>query len=178
MIQDKFYHNLINLLDNKHFDIKAKQSTKELVKILKINTYPAFIVGNGGSAAIASHVAEDFTKLAKIPMKTYNDVSLISCLANDYGWENWIKKAVEFYETKTTVGIFISASGESKNIINGCKQANIQDIFTVTLSGFDKDNTLNTLGNINYWVPSNSYNTVELLHETWLLSICEILNKK
>ena len=55
------------------------------------------IFGNGGSAAIASHVSVDLTKNANIRCTNYNEADLITCFANDYGYERWIEKAVDFY---------------------------------------------------------------------------------
>ena len=139
-----------------------------------------FIVGNGGSSAVASHVAEDWTKICSCPTVTFNDVALVSCFANDYGWENWITEAI--IQTGWTppvdidyVGVFISSSGESPNILNGCKCANDTGIFTITFSGFDKDNSLSQLGDINFHVHSDNYNIIETVHEAWLLSLCEIM---
>ena len=54
------------------------------------------IFGNGGSAAIASHFSVDLTKNAKIKCLNFNEASLITCLANDYGFEHWAEKAIEF----------------------------------------------------------------------------------
>ena len=75
-------------------------------------------MGNGGSSAIASHVAEDFTKLAKIPILTFNNAAFITCYANDYGWDNWVAEAISAYRfMENDLGIFISSSGMSNNII-------------------------------------------------------------
>ena len=139
-----------------------------------------FIVGNGGSSAIAGHVAEDWTKICNWPTITFNDIALVSCFANDYGWENWVAEAITQTGWKTPedidyVGVFISSSGESLNILNGCKCANDLGIFTITFSGFDKDNSLSKLGDINFHVHSDNYNIIEIVHETWLLSLCEII---
>jgi len=163
-----FYDDLIEKLS-----MYPEEETKSLIANLKTITRPAFIVGNGGSAAIASHVAEDFTKVAGVCMKTYNDVSLMSCLANDYGWDKWVEQAIQLYSEKNTVGIFISSSGTSPNIINGCKKANEHGIYTVTLTGFNSNNPLRQLGSLNFWVPSKEYNIIELVHEAWLLSVCD-----
>jgi len=171
--QKEFYESLMEVLPQ-----YPQQETADLIYALSQSSRPSFIVGNGGSSAIASHVAEDYTKIAGIRMKTYNDVALMSCLANDYGWDNWIAKAIELYEEKDAVGIFISSSGSSSNIINGCKQANKQGVYTVTLSGFSSDNPLRKLGNLNFWVPCNKYNVVEVAHEAWLLSICDQIASK
>ena len=58
------------------------------------------VVGNGGSAAMASHVSVDFTKAARVRSINYNEADLITCFANDYGFENWISKAMELYSDK------------------------------------------------------------------------------
>ena len=64
-------------------------------KIIKVNRNKGkvFIVGNGASASLASHAATDLTKQAKIVSQALNDHNLITAFANDYGYENWIKKA-------------------------------------------------------------------------------------
>ena len=64
----------------------AHQSDKKII-----------VVGNGGSAAMASHVAVDFTKAAGIRAINFNEADLLTCFANDYGYEHWVAKAVEFY---------------------------------------------------------------------------------
>ena len=55
------------------------------------------IVGNGGSAAMASHVSVDFTKAAQLRSINFNEADLITCFGNDYGYENWVAKALEAY---------------------------------------------------------------------------------
>ena len=80
-------------------------------------------LGNGASASLSSHAATDFTKQAKIPSIAFNDHNLITALSNDYGYENWISKAIEYYCNRNDMLIFISVSGESKNLINGIKYA-------------------------------------------------------
>ena len=51
-------------------------------------------IGNGGSAGIASHLAIDLAKNAGVPATCFNDASAITCLANDYGFEEWLAHAV------------------------------------------------------------------------------------
>jgi len=133
------------------------------------------IVGNGGSAAIASHVSIDFTKAANIRAITFNESSLITCLSNDYGYEWWVEKAIEFYADNNDLVILISSSGMSKNILNGAKKAKKLGLNLVTLSGFSQSNKLRKIGDINLWVDSSKYNVVETVHQTWILSIIDYL---
>ena len=135
-----------------------------------------FIFGNGGSAAIASHVTVDLTKNIKIKAMNFNEASLITCFSNDYGYEKWIEKSIEFYANKGDVVILISASGKSKNMLNACKAAKRKKISKIiTFSGNNKNNALSKLGDINLWVDSNVYNHIENTHQIWLLSICDLI---
>jgi len=134
------------------------------------------IVGNGGSAAMASHFSVDITKNAGIRCINFNESDLITCFSNDYGYERWIEKAVEFYGDEGDIFIAISSSGSSKNIIRGCDTARKKSFSKViTLSGMNSDNPLRKLGDINLWVNSMAYNHIENIHQFWLLSIVDLI---
>ena len=131
--------------------------------------------GNGGSAAIASHCAVDFTKNAKIRSVTFNEAGLITCLANDFGYERWLEKAVESYADEGDVAVLISSSGRSANMVRAGRAAQAKGLEIVTLTGFDEDNPLKRLGELNFWVPSRAYNIVEMTHHIWLLAVCDLV---
>lgn len=135
------------------------------------------VVGNGASAAIASHVAVDLTKTAGIRAVNFNEPDLITCFANDYGYEHWVEKALDFYADAADVVILISSSGKSPNIINAALKAKAQGIHVITFSGFSQDNPLRQLGDINFWVDSLQYNVVETVHQAWLLAIVDKIGK-
>jgi len=135
------------------------------------------LAGNGASAAIASHVAVDLTKAAGIRAVTFNDVDLITCFANDHGYEQWIAKAIECYGDAGDVAVLISSSGASANVVNAARHARTRGLGVVTLSGFDPDNPLRTLGDLNLWVNSRSYNIVETTHQSWLLAALDNIAK-
>ena len=78
---------------------------------------------SGASASLCSHAATDFTKQAKIKSIAYNDHNLITALSNDYGFEMWVQKALQFYASSSDLIFFISVSGNSPNLINGLKYA-------------------------------------------------------
>lgn len=146
-------------------------------KITKANNDSGkiIIVGNGGSAAIASHVSIDLTKAANIRSINFNEASLLTCFSNDYGYEHWVSKAIEFYANKNDLVIFISSSGQSKNIINGAIKAKELNLPLITLTGFKGNNPLKEMGDINLWVDSSSYNIVETTHQIWLLAVVDYL---
>ena len=136
----------------------------------------AIIVGNGGSAAIASHFAVDLTKNAKTRCINFNESDLITCFSNDYGYENWIKRAIDFYGDEGDVLIAISSSGSSKNILNGCAEARKKNFSKIiTLSGMSADNPLRKLGDINLWANSKGYNLIENVHQFWLLAVVDLI---
>ena len=132
-------------------------------------------VGNGGSAAMASHLSVDFTKASQIRAINFNEADLITCFSNDYGYENWVSRALEAYADKNDVVVLISSSGKSLNIINGLLQARKMNLSVVTFSGFKNDNPLRQLGDINIWCDSDNYNVVEMTHHVWLVSIVDYI---
>ena len=134
------------------------------------------IFGNGGSAAIASHFSVDLTKNASVRCLNLNESDLITCLANDYGFENWVAKAIEFYGDQGDVLIVISSSGKSQNMINATASAKKKKFSKIiTFSGFEDDNPLRQSGDINLWVNSKAYNYVENLHQIWLLALVDLV---
>ena len=134
------------------------------------------ILGNGGSNAISSHIAQDYTKVLKKNAISFSDSSKMSCYANDYGWENAYKKFLEDIPNseRNILVILISSSGNSKNILNAAEYSK-NKFNLITLSGFSKDNELRkNYGNesiIHFWVDSNDYGIVESIHELILHSI-------
>ena len=134
------------------------------------------IFGNGGSAAIASHFSLDLTKNARLRCINCNEANLITCFANDYGYEHWVEKAVEFYGDVGDVFIGISSSGSSNNILNGCRAAREKNFSKlITLSGMSADNPLRKKGDINLWVDSKAYNYIENIHQFWLLAVVDMI---
>ena len=163
--------------------IPNKEIYEKLLKIKNIllgakkKKKKVLIFGNGGSAAISSHVSVDLTKNTKIKVFNFNEADLLTCFANDYGYERWVEKTIDFYADKGDVVILISSSGKSKNMINACKASRKKKISKIiTLTGNKKNNPLSKLGDINLWVDSNVYNHIENTHQVWLLSICDLIS--
>ena len=149
---------------------------KKTIKKVKKSKKKILIFGNGGSAAIASHFSVDLTKNAKVRAVNFNEADLITCFSNDYGYENWVKRTIEFHADRRDLIILISSSGESKNMINACKFALKKKHFPIiTFTGFKKNNSLSKLGHINFWINSKKYNHVENTHQFLLLSLADSL---
>ena len=133
------------------------------------------LAGNGGSAAMASHVTVDLLKAAKIRAINFNEADLITCFANDYGYERWLEEALKGYGESADLAVLISSSGQSLNVLNAAKEARRQRMKIMTLTGFDATNPLRKMGDINLWVDSSHYNTVEMTHHIWLLSMVDFI---
>ncbi|PPR45597.1 MAG: Phosphoheptose isomerase, partial [Alphaproteobacteria bacterium MarineAlpha5_Bin7] len=90
-----YYFNYIDSISFLLKEINPELISKsvDLIKKKIKNNNKIYIVGNGGSASIASHISVDFTKVAKIKSLTFNNSNFITCFANDYGYENWVKEA-------------------------------------------------------------------------------------
>ena len=165
----KSISDLLSSIDTNLID----QSVELIKKKIKTNN-TTYIAGNGGSASIASHVSVDFIKVAKVKSSTFNNSNLITCFANDYGYENWVKEAIKAYCLINDLVILISSSGTSPNILNAAKYCKDTNIDLITLSGFNKDNELSQLGKVNFHVNSKNYNHIEMTHHIILLSIVDI----
>jgi len=144
------------------------------IKALDKKKNKIIFIGNGGSAAIANHISTDFLKNAEIPALAFSDSSLITCISNDLGYERVFEKPIELLAQKGDILFSISSSGSSRNILNATSMAKSKGCFLVTLSGFDKDNPLRKLGNLNFYIPSHSYGFVEIGH----LAICHAIVDK
>ena len=172
----KYLEDFSNLVKpNKDISEKIIKVKNILIETNKKNK-KIMIFGNGGSAAIASHFSVDLTKNAKVRCFNFNEADLITCFANDYGYEKWVEKAISFYGDEGDILIVISASGKSKNIINGCEEAKKKRFSNIiTFTGIKKNNPVSKLGNINFWANSKAYNFVENIHQVWLLSIVDLI---
>jgi D-sedoheptulose 7-phosphate isomerase len=134
---------------------------------LQISEFNAkvMLIGNGGSAAIASHSAIDFLNSVKVKAMTFLDPSVITCISNDYGYENLFSRQVEMVAETGDVLIAISSSGSSENILNAVLTAKVRNCSVVTLSGFEPQNPLRQLGEFNLYIPSFEYGIVEVCHQ-------------
>ena len=173
----KNYTKSINEILNNVDSNLIEKSVKIINKIIKKNQR-IFIIGNGGSASIASHVSVDFAKVARVRSSRFNNSNLITCFANDYKYENWVLEAIKAYCDNNDLIILISSSGSSKNIINAANYCKDNKIKLITLSGFSSNNPLSKLGNINFHIDSNEYNYIEMCHHIILVSIVDIFAKK
>ena len=110
---NSYFENYFQKLSKLTSDIKTKKliEVAELISSKNLNGKKIIIAGNGGSASIASHISVDFIKSAKIRCLNFNEPNLITCFSNDFGYENWIKEALNIYASANDIIILISSSG-------------------------------------------------------------------
>jgi D-sedoheptulose 7-phosphate isomerase len=128
-------------------------------------------IGNGGSAAIASHQAIDYWRNGGMRALAFNDPSLLTCISNDFGYPHVFEKPIEMFADAGDILVAISSSGQSANILQGAAAAQRLGCRVITLSGFTPGNPLRTMGKINFFVPSDSYGHVEIAH----LCVCHCI---
>jgi len=147
----------------------------ERVKKVQAGNKKIMMVGNGGSAGIASHQAVDYWKNGGVRATAFNDSSLLTCVSNDFSYAEVFSVPIEKFADKGDIVFCISSSGGSKNILKAAEQAKKSGCGVVTFSGFESDNPLRKMGDLNFYLPSNSYGYVEILH---LFIIHNILDAK
>lgn len=168
----KYFEEYKRILAQDSVNDKIEEA-KELLMASHAKGNTAFIQGNGASAAIASHCALDFTKQAKIKTLSFNESSLITAYANDFGYENWVLEALCSYASEGDVALLISSSGKSANIVNAASYCRDNGINVITFSGFSRNNPLIKNGDINFWVDSKAYNIIECIHMIWITAIID-----
>jgi D-sedoheptulose 7-phosphate isomerase len=129
-----------------------------------------FIMGNGGSASTASHFVCDLSKNTRHEgwprykvIGLSDNMAVLSAYANDEGYENVFCEQLANLLMPDDIVIAISASGNSRNVVNAIQYAKNQNAFTIGFTGFD-GGILGTLVDINLHIKSNIIEHVEDLH--------------
>lgn len=134
-----------------------------------------YILGNGGSASIASHIACDLGKGTLSRMYNQNEkrirvisltdnTALISAYANDVGYDSIFIQQLQNLLEENDVVILISGSGNSSNILKAVKYARKVGAVTVGLTGFKTGGKLSKLVDIDLIIQSNHYGPIEDIH--------------
>lgn len=155
---------------------KAFEKMKQLLTDTRANDKAVYWVGNGGSAAICSHLSQDV--LNKLETKSYvlSDTSLLTCMANDFGYESVYQKPLQKLMNEGDLLIAISSSGNSQNIINAVDVANEKGGKIIALSAFDPSNKLNqTKADVSLFLECALYGHAEVGHEALLHAVIETL---
>jgi D-sedoheptulose 7-phosphate isomerase len=137
-----------------------------------------YVIGNGGSAGIASHFSNDLMKALQIRSQTLYDSNLMTCLSNDIGYENVFSYPLSHLLRREDLLVAISSSGKSPNILRAVEVALNKGTQVITLSGFRKSNPLSQLGNLNFWIDQCDYGLVEMAHFFLLHTVIDLWNER
>jgi len=154
---------------------QAMDSALDLLSSLRHQQGSVLIIGNGGSAAVAAHIQNDLVNKGRVRAQVLHEPSLMSCMSNDYGYDQAFSRLVGHYARPGDVLIAISSSGQSPNILAAVDSAHQAGASVITLSGFTADNRLRRQGRINFWSPSAAYGEVEISHLFLLHALADAL---
>ncbi len=163
----KYLQDLSTILNNTHLE-----TIPQIINALDATKGRIYIIGNGGSAATASHMANDLgAGLRRREIKYFDIESLgdntpvCTAIANDIGYENIFYMQLKGRLKPEDLLIAISCSGDSPNIIKAVEYAKEEKATVIGLTGFD-GGTLKTLSDINYHVQTQQghYGIVEDAH--------------
>ena len=147
----------------------------DVFKQHKASETQIFFIGNGGSAAIASHMTADFLKNGGMRTCSLYDSAVMTCIGNDYGYEHIFAKPLSKLGSPGDLLVAISSSGNSPNIVRAIETAREKEIFVITFTGFKPDNKARQLGNLNVYVPCEEYGKVESIHQLILQQIVDMI---
>lgn len=129
-----------------------------------------FVVGNGGSAATASHIATDWSKTAERKgkrlmrcMSLTDNVPFMTAIANDLGYDEVFVRQLENHLQSGDIVVIISGSGNSPNVVKAAKFAKKKGALTVGMTGFT-GGKLRGLVDICLHINSDQYGVIEDLH--------------
>jgi D-sedoheptulose 7-phosphate isomerase len=155
-----------------------------LIEATVLNGKRIFSCGNGGSAAIANHLACDCLKgirtnttIAPIVYSLSSSIELITAISNDISYEDIFSYQIESLLEKDDLLIVISSSGESKNIIKAIEISRTIGVFTIGLTGFDGGYVAKNV-DISLNVDSDNYGIVEDIHQSIMHILAQFLRAK
>lgn len=137
-----------------------------------------FFIGNGGSAAIASHMTADFMKNGGMNTYSLYDQAVTTCMGNDYGYEYIFSRPLEFLLRENDLLVAVSSSGNSKNVVNAIQAAKQKHAEVITFTGFKPDNPVKQMGDMNVYVPCEKYGIVESVHNLMLQQIVDLIMER
>ncbi len=137
-----------------------------------------FWIGNGGSAALVSHLSQDLINQCGVRSQTFNDPSLITCMSNDYGYEQVFKRPLRALARERDVLMAVSSSGMSANIVDAARTALEIGMDLVTFSAFSADNRLHKLqSTLSFHTPTDIYGHAELAHAALIHAAVDICSR-
>ena len=186
-MMNKYVDELIATLESTEIWYRGKQckSYDEGIGLLvdtftkhKEHNSQLFFIGNGGSSAIASHMTAYYMKNGGMNTYSLYDNAVTTCMGNDYGYEYIFSRPLDFLSREGDLLVDISSSGNSQNIINAIETACVKHASIITFTGFEADNKVQQMGEINVYVPCKKYGIVESIHYLILQQIVDVIMER
>ena len=150
----------------------------EITSEIQKDNQTLYFVGNGASAMMASHMAADASKNGNLRSLAFNDVALMTAVSNDIAYEECFAVPLKRFANPSDGLVTISSSGNSKNVIRAIETAKELKMKVITLSGMSPDNKSRKMGDLNFYIPADTYGIVEVNHQAllhcWLDRFMEI----
>lgn len=140
----------------------------DLTGKVKAKNATMFFAGNGASAMMASHMAADASKNGGFRSQAFNDAALMTAIGNDVSYDEVFALPLRRFADPGDVLVTISSSGNSPNIIRAIETAREIGLTVVTISGMGADNRSRALGDLNFYVPADTYGIAEASHQVLL----------
>ncbi|MBF9028568.1 SIS domain-containing protein [Rhodobacterales bacterium FZCC0188] len=141
-----------------------------------------FIFGNGGSAADAQHFAAELVGRFEVErhalpgMALSTDSSALTAISNDYGFQSVFSRQLSGLGSTGCVAVGISTSGNSKNILDGLKQAKSMSMSTILMRGA-LPGTCDDFADIILSAPSSRTSRIQEVHGLWIHVLCGMIER-
>lgn len=136
-----------------------------------------YMIGNGASASMASHFAADLAKNGRLHTQVFSDLSLITAISNDMGYEHVFAEPLRRRGQRGDLLVAISSSGRSPNILAAIDVADQLEMSVVTLTAKDATNPLRKRGDLNLYVQATTYGLAETAHAAalhWWMDLIQL----
>ncbi len=137
-----------------------------------------FFCGNGASATMAEHMSHDWFQNGRMNTTTCSETAHLTAIANDISYEDVFSYRIGRILSEKDILVTISSSGNSPNIVKAIKTARDKGSFIITLSGKSADNQSRKLGDLNFYVPLDTYGLTESAHAVVLHAALDLFLEK
>lgn len=146
-------------------DDGASRAVEMFMSLAASTSGKVMLIGNGGSAAIVSHIQNDLCKAVGLRAMVFNEPPLLTALSNDDGYETAFEQCVRLWASPADLLFCVSSSGNSENLLRAMRTAASRGTKSITMSGFKPNNSLRQMGDLNFYVPAQAYGFVEVSHQ-------------
>lgn len=152
----------------------TSEAVVEALLLAKSQGRKVLLVGNGGSAAIVSHMQNDLCKMSAMRAMCFHEIPLLTALSNDESYAEAFPRGIDLWAEPGDVVLAVSSSGKSPNVVECLQIARARGCITIGISGFRADNPLWQFADYGFYVPSMNYGEVEVTHQL----ICHFISDR